>query len=72
MVSQGSGDEKRTVLERTNGQAVVIRDLRTHVETRVVCRFPRGKLEIFHGPETAVVRAELLDLPESTNAPLNR
>lgn len=52
---------KRTVIRRKNGEGIVIRDLRSEAETRIVHHGTGATLEVFHGPGTMVLRAEILD-----------
>ena len=51
----------RTIIRRKNGEAIVMRDLKSEAETRVVYHGNTATLEIFHDARTLVLRAEILD-----------
>lgn len=59
---------KRTVIRRKNGEGIVIRDLRSEAETRIVHHGTGATLEVFHTVGTVVLRAELLDIPHDADS----
>jgi len=54
---------KRTLIRRKNGESIVIRDVTSEAETRIVHHGNGATLEVFHTAATLVLRAELLDSP---------